>query len=171
MYEDQCWSYKLFSHCSSVLLLPKVTYVYEFNQSSIVNTTFSSGNADKVIWSYTVSANIMLNNPPAPSRYNVNTTVDYMLFVCYFLMSGVDLLSRYNTSEKTAREFLEVRKRLICRSVRYGRLLLTIFFLLLFRPFCHFQKVLIFRRYYNKIEFCVNKVGHLTDFLHNKYRV
>ena len=82
LYEDQAWSYELFSHISSVLLLPQVTYVYENNPSSIVNTTFSLEKADKTIWSYTVSCNRMMDSPPLADRYSRNLTVDlrYTIF-------------------------------------------------------------------------------------------
>jgi glycosyltransferase involved in cell wall biosynthesis len=55
IYEDQCWSYELFSHVSSVLMLPKVTYVYENNPMSIVNTSFTPERSDLVLKSYAIS--------------------------------------------------------------------------------------------------------------------
>lgn len=171
LYEDQSWSYHLFSRLSSVLLLPKVTYIYEYNPSSIVNTAFSSDKADKVVWSYTVSINYMLDNPPTPVRYARNMTVDYLLFMVNFLMNGVDVLSRCQISPATSRGFRTVRIRLLTRSLRYGRLLLSCFFLLLFPPLCYLQRFRVFRRHYYDMESVMNKLCHLTDFLHRKDRV
>lgn len=171
LYEDQAWSYELFSHLKSVLLLPEVTYVYENNPSSIVNTAFSLEKADKTIWSYTISCNHMLDNPPQPDLYSQNITVDYLLFMTNFLMNGVDVLSKYPVSGIVAKDFRTVRLRLLRHSLHYGRLLLSFFFLLLFPPFSYVQRLAIFRHHYYDLESSVNIVAHLTDFLHKRFRV
>lgn len=171
LYEDQLWSYELFSHLSSVLLLPRVTYIYENNPLSIVNMTFTQERADLVIRSFAIGINRMLDNPPVPDHYKRNLTVDYLLFMMNILMSGVDLISRYQVSEATEESFRDVRVKLLSRSVKYGRLLLSIFILLLFPPLYYVQRFHIFRCHYYHIEVCVNKVCHLTDFLHSKKRL
>ena len=168
LYEDQCWSYQLFSKVSSVLLLSQVTYVYEYNPNSIVNTTFTYGNADKAVWSYTVSINKMLDCPPDPFSFHKNLTVDYLLFMANFLMNGVDVLSRFNISEEIAHNFFLVRIRILMLSLRNGRLMLACFFLLLFSPFSYVQKFRFFRHHYYDLESIVNKICHLTDFIHRK---
>ena len=171
LYEDQCWSYQLFSEISSVLLLPRMTYVYEHNKNSIINTTFTSGNADKVVWSYTVGINKILNNPPSPKKFCTNLTPQYLLFMLYFAMNGVDVLSRFPISTDIAKEFRKTRKALWARSLRYGRLLISCLCLLMFDPFSVVQKLKVFRRHYNDIESVINRLSHLTDFMHNKNRI
>ena len=171
LYEDQCWSYQLFSVISSVLLLPRLTYVYENNLNSIVNTTYTSGNADKVVWSYSVSINKMLNNPPSPKKFCTNLTPQYLLFMLYFAMNGVDVLSRFPISTDIANQFRETRKALLARSLRYGRLLISCFCLLMFYPFSVVQKLKAFRHHYYDIESVINRMSHLTDFMHNKNRI
>ena len=171
LYEDQCWSYQLFSCVSSVLLLPRVTYFYEYNQQSIVHTTFTSGKADLAVKSYTISINKMLDNPPVPAKYKKNLTVDYLLFMVNFLMNGVDVLSRFNISDRVADGFLKVRLRLLFRSLSYGRLLLSFFFLLLFPPLSYMQKVRFFRHHYYDLELIVNRCCHVTDFMHRRKRI
>lgn len=168
IYEDQCWSYLLFSKVSSVLLLSQVTYVYEYNPNSIVHTTFTLGNADKAVWSYTVSTNRMLDTPPDSGSFQKNLTVDYLLFMASFLMNGVDVLSRFKISDDIAHDFLLVRTRLLKRSLKNGRVMLTCFFLLLFSPFSHIQKIRFFRHHYYDLESVVNKICHMTDFIHCK---
>ena len=170
IYEDQCWSYQLFSTISSVLMLPMVTYIYEYNVNSIVNTTFSLENAEKAVRSYTISVNKVLDNPPHNKKYRRNLTVDYLLFMTYFLLNGVDIQAQFSISKDVARDFLNVRKKLLYRCARNGRLLLFCFFLLLFPPLSRIQELKMFRRHYDQIEFVVNRLSHLTDFLHNKNR-
>lgn len=171
LYEDQCWSYQLFSQISSVLLLPHLTYVYEHNQNSIVNTTFTSGNADKVVWSYTVSINKLLDNPPSPNRYKTNMSPSYLLFMLHFAMNGVDVLSRFPIASEIAKDFLDMRLSLLTRSLRYGRLLISCFCLLAFYPFSFVQKLRLFRHHFYDIESVINRLSHLTDFMHNKIRI
>lgn len=168
LYEDQCWSYLLFSKLSSIVLLSQITYVYEYNPNSIVHTTFTIGNADKAVWSYTVSTNRMLDTPPDPSSFQKNLTVDYLLFMASFLMNGVDVFSRFKISGDIAHDFLLVRARLLCRSLKNGRVMLACFFLLLFSPLSHIQKFRFFRHHYYDLESVVNKICHMTDFIHPK---
>lgn len=171
VYEDQCWSYQLFSQISSVLLLPRLTYVYEHNQNSIVNTTFTSGNANKAVWSYTVSTNMMLNNPPSPRKYSINMTPQYLFFMIHYAMNGVDVLSRFSISADIAKDFRRTRLALLTRSLRYGRLLIFCFGLLMFWPFSLAQKLKVFRHHIYDIELVISRLSHLTDFLHNKNRI
>lgn len=166
LYEDQAWSYLLFQHLSSIVLLPQVTYIYEYNQQSIVNTSFTQEKADRVLRSYSVSVATMLDNPPGGKRYRRNMTADYVLYMSNPLMNGVDVLMHCPISPDTAKQFRQIRKRVFFYSLRCGRLLLTIFLLLLFSPFYNIQKMGIFRRHYYEIESTVNWLSHLTDFLH-----
>ena len=138
--------------------------------NSIVNTTFSLQNAEKAVRSYTISINKVLDNPPHNKKYRRNLTVDYLLFMTYFLMNGVDIQAQFSIPKDVARDFLDVRKRLLYRCARNCRLLLFCFFLLLFPPLNRIQKLKLFRRHYDQIELAVNRLSHLTDFLHNKNR-
>ncbi len=171
LYEDQPWSYKLFSYLKSILLLPKVTYIYVYNPSSIINTTFYAEKAEKVLYSYAVGINSMLDAPPTPEKFSKNLTVDYLLFMANFLMNGVDILSRFHISKDIAQLFWNVRKRLILQSLRYFRILPSFFLLLLFSPFYYIQRWSYFRRHYYIIETVTIKLSHLTDSIHNRYRL
>lgn len=171
LYEDQSWSYLLFSNITSVLLLPRVTYVYEYNMSSIVNTSFTIEKAETVIRSYTANSNMILQKPPSAKKYCDNLAVDYLLFINYFLMNGVDIQSRFQITKRSLNAFRKVRWELIRRSVLYGRIFLTCFFFVLFPPLCYLQKLRLFRHHYYSIEAVMNRFCHLFDFMHNKNRL
>ena len=171
LYEDQCWSYELFSHLSSVLLLPEVTYIYENNPSSIVNSTFTPELSDLVLKSYVVSTNKILDNPPCHQNYKTNMAVDYLLFIMHFMMNGLDVMSRCTVSTIATKNFRVVRKRLFIRSIKYGRLVISCFLLLLFPPLSNLQKMRFFRRHYYGLEFAVNRFCHIMDPLHCKDRI
>ena len=106
--------------------------------------------------------------PPNPVRFNRNMVVDYLLFMGNYLMNGVDVLSRFPMTTVTGKAFYAVRLKLLLRSLRYGRLLLSCFLLVLFSPLCYLQKLRFFRRHYYNMESVVNIIAHLTDFLHRK---
>lgn len=171
IYEDQPWSYQLFLLTRNILLLPRLTYVYEYNPTSIVNTTFSERRATHVLQSYSTSVNFMLDHPPVGSKYSRNIAADYLLFLSSFLMNGVDVLHHTNTDKDTARRFRSVRLRTLRRSLSYGRVLLSLFLLVLFPPLCFMQKFKWFRWHFNDIQAIVSKVSHMTDFLHRKSRL
>ncbi len=167
IYEDQCWSYQLFStNISSVLMLPQVTYIYEYNLNSIVNTTFSIENAEKAVRYYTISINKILYNPHQNKKYQCKLKVDFLLFMMYFFMNGVDIQTQFPISKDVACDFLNVRKRLLFRCIRNGRFILFCYFLFLFPPLSKIQKLKVFRRHYDQIELLVNRLCHITDFLH-----
>lgn len=168
IYEDQYWSYKLFSHLSSILVIPNVTYVYENNPYSIINTTFTAEKGEITLKSYTISINKMLDNPLCYKRFSKNLTVDYILFMMNFLMNGVDVHSRCPVSSETSKAFIRAKRRILLRSMKYCRIVLSCFILLLFCPFSYLQKIRFFRHHYYDIESFVNRICHLTDFLHRK---
>lgn len=171
LFEDLLWSYQLFSYLQSVLLLPKVTYIYEYNQSSIVNTAYTPRKADMVVKSYVIIVNTGLDNPPSLERYRQNMTVDYLLFFMTYLMNCVDYLSKCQISSDNVRKFRSVKLRFLCRSMSYGRILLSCFCLLLFPPLSYLQKWYFFRHHYYDLEAIVNRICHLTDFMHRKRRI
>lgn len=171
LYEDQSWSFELFTRLSTVLLLPRTTYVYDYNQQSIVNTTFSEGKASLVLKSYTVSTCYMLDNPPDGRAFRINIAADYLLFMAGFLMNGVDVCSQQSVTARAAQDFHAVKLRLLRRSLRYGRLLVAVFLLLLFRPLSYVQKWRTFRHHYHELEAGVNRLAHLADILHRRHRL
>jgi len=171
LYEDILWAYQLFSCLSTILLLPMVVYNYEYNPESIVATTFTKEKADRVISSYTISANLLLDTPPDGALYKQNLAVDYLLYICGFLMRGVDIMSRCEVSDEVSHSLQRAKFRLLFRSLRYGRPLVSCLVLLQCHPFGILQRFRFFRQNYYKLERGIGKLAHLTDFLHNKNRV
>lgn len=171
IYEDQAWSYQLYGCCSSVLLLPEITYDYEDIPQSIIHTAYSSGKAEQTLYSFVASARLMMDNPPDSHLYQRNMAVDYLLFMIHVLMNGADVLLQAPVSNAVANEYRKVRRQLLMRSLRWGRLLVACFCLLLYNPFTRLQRWHFFRSYYYTFESIVNRIAHLTDFLHNRHRL
>lgn len=168
LYEDESWSFKLFSNVNSVLLLPQLTYSYEYISTSIVNTTYTIEKSSVVVHSFSMSANYIMDNPPSFCQYYHNLTVDYLLFVSNIIMRGMDVISKCTTTSEAISELQLSRGRLMSLALRNGRLLVACFLLLLYPPFTSFLRMSLFRKHYFDIEATVNRLAHFTDFLHRK---
>jgi hypothetical protein len=158
----------VFQHLKSVLLLPQVSHVYEYNPASIVNTTYSSGTPNRVLTSFGIICNHLLDCPPDASAYRRNMTVDYLMFINNILMGATDVLLNCDVSNSAKQGIFKARRRLMCRTIKYGRLLLAVFFLLLFPPFNSVQRIRAFRHHFYLMSKVVNAIGHTTDWLHGK---
>ena len=169
IFEDQSWSFYLFDSLSSVLLLPDVTYFYRNNNNSILQTSHTLAKADHVARSYTRNVIEMLRRPPTAERYDRNVTPDYLAFMANSLMKAVDFSSSFQLTTETNRLIKQTRRNLMLRTLRYGRLLLVAFMLLLFPPLSMLQRWSVFRHNYYRFETIVLRLSHLTDFLHRKY--
>ena len=86
LYEDVTWSYKLYSSVSSVLIVPGLTYMYEYNPSSIVHT--SSERSNRMVWSFTFISDKILKNPPVINGKKTFFTAHH-LFVHYWLLQAI----------------------------------------------------------------------------------
>ncbi len=165
IFEDMTWSYWVFSHITSVLLLPKVTYVYEYNPCSITNSAISAEKLDRSLYSYVVSCDLLLNTPPDSSKYRCDMTVDYLLFINNILMRASDLL-HLGCAKSNIKYYCLIRRKLMLRTLAKGRLILSIFFLLLFPPFSYMKRFKWFRHHHKVMERIVGKISHVADFIH-----
>lgn len=165
-YEDQLWSYLLSYNIQSVLVLPRVTYVYENNPGSIVNTTLTPVKAPKVVESYLLMSNRILDNPPDSERNHCCVTVDYLLFVGQILMNASDVLPYVGGKSDNIKQFRLTRGRLMQCTLSEKRMLLAAFFMLLYSPWSNLKRWAWFRHHYHHFEQIVGKISHLTDFMH-----
>ena len=168
LYEDQSWSYHLFSVVSSVLLLPQVTYIYEWNDSSIVHAQLTLERVDKIINSYIISTRWLLQHHPIAQQYAGNMAVDYLMFIANYLQNAIDIAQRNKVSPDVLRHLRTVKTALLLRSLRYGRMLVTLFLLTLFWPLRLLQWLFNYRHHYYETEWVVNRLAHLADPLHRK---
>lgn len=105
IYEDIPWSYEVFSHCTSVLILPYDTYSYEYVETSLVHTIFRTDKAEGVIKSCIGVANKMLDNPPSMAIFSKSIQVEYLLCIAVPINQGVDVLMRCQIPNNT-KDFL-----------------------------------------------------------------
>lgn len=166
LYEDILWSYFVFRNLTSVLVLPEVTYVYEYNPSSIVNAIYTREKVEKVLGSYIMICNKLLDSPPASDNSNIDFTVDYLLYIENVLMMAIDMFLKYGSSSESKIALYGVRRRLITRAITSCRLFLFLFFLLLYSPLNNLLNFSFFRKNYYKLTKIINRLAHLTDPFH-----
>ena len=148
--EDLLWSYFVFYYAQGVLVVPQITYIYEDNPTSIMNTT--SDRIVQRIQSRICICNKILNSPPELS------IIDYYMYVFYILVRAINLFEQ-NSTDNLVRvcggELFELRDRVL-KEVFHKRLyLLYVFFLTAKKPLYALSKCRWYRRYYDRIAKCI----------------
>ena len=86
VFEDIQWSNRLFHCINSILVLPDVTYIYEYNPTSTMNTTHI--NATKSIRSFVRVFTDLLNTPESA------VYVDHKMFIFHYILNAMDILQK-----------------------------------------------------------------------------
>lgn len=142
--EDLLWSYLVFLHANRVLVLPKITYLYEDNPGSIMNT--SSQKMALVIKSRTIICNQIIENPPKI------LTSEFFMYFFYVLLRAVDLYERNSEALSYLKDDLyDIRGRFLKLTRKKRYFILYLFFLITVKPFYHILSFSLVRRYYDKI--------------------
>lgn len=154
--EDFLWSYMLFLNANKVLVLPHVTYIYENNPESIVNT--ASKKIALTVQSRIIICNSILKNQPS---YFVP---EYYMYVFFILTRAVDLFERNSTSIQELKDDLyKLRNTFLVRVRKDGFISLYLFFLTSVKPFYYISSLRMYRRFYDNI---AKSVLSLTHFFH-----
>lgn len=156
LYEDVTWSYKLYSTASSVLIVPGLTYMYEYNPSSIVHT--SSERSNRMVWSFTFISDKILKTPPVINGKKSFFTAHH-LFVHYWLLQAIDLYERYGAEQDTVRKLNSVKRALLKDAICHVRPFMALFFLIMFFPFTILLRSRLFRSNLDRINRVVYKLS------------
>jgi Glycosyltransferases involved in cell wall biogenesis len=154
--EDLLWSYLLFLNANKVLVLPRVTYIYEDNPGSIVNTT--SKKIALTIQSRIIICNTILKNQPS------FFIPEFYMYVFFILTRAVDLFERNLSSVQELKDNLyRVRDTFLIRVRKDGYYIQYLFFLTSVKPFYYISNLKFYRRFYDNI---AKSVLALTHFFH-----
>ena len=143
--EDLLWSYLLFQHSKTILLLPYVTYIYEAdNPGSITNTP--DKRIQKIITSRLTICNKILSSPPQ------NLIEDYYTYLFFCFMRGLDLYEKNRKGLYQYKdELYSIRDRLLNDVKNRKFYVLYLFFLTSVKPFYYVTYLNLFRKYFNAI--------------------
>lgn len=158
--EDVLWSYKQYSTSNSMVLIPDVTYIYEYNPQSIVNTTVQKAhkNIDSFLY---ISANLM--NEPYQGHF-----VDFMLFTFSYIVKALFLMQTYGATNEQKERFCFVRKKIIISALKRRRIILCSFFLLLYKPLSLLLNYSFFRNLYDRQSKIIALLAKYFNFAHKK---
>ena len=143
VYEDILWSYQLYRHVSAILILPTITHFYEYNQNSI--TKLSPQRVELHVRSYTKVCIGMLK-----TDYERSLFVEQHLFIFWALLSAIDYNNQYASAiqARTKALLCKAKRLLMGKALKRGRIVLAVFFLIMYRPFSKVMQAKAFRRYY-----------------------
>ena len=152
--EDLLWSYMAFLNAKKVLVLPRVTYIYEDNPCSILNT--SSKKISLIIKSRIIICNKILNSPPRL------VCLEYYLYLYYIFIRGLDLSEQQNPKDGELQNNLAAIRNRLLHEVKEKRFyLMYLFFLTSKKPFYYVYSIKLYRRYYDNIAKCILKISKL----------
>ena len=154
--EDLLWSYLIFLHAKSVLIIPKVTYLYrKDNPNNITNT--SEERISQIIKSRTLSCKKILDNPP---HY---PWPEYYTYVFYVLLRGIYLFENNIKKEEFRSALYSQRERLLKEVKKQRYYILYLFLLTSVKPFFYLTKLRFYRRYFDRIsKILVSWTNHLN---------
>ena len=155
LYEDMPWTYKLITVMSSMLVLPSNTYVYEYNENSIMNTTEEKIN--KVVYSFCYIINYILDNIIKEIRS------DCRIYCFGILLRTVDMVSQFSCSGEMDRLLHKVKVRLVKEALCSGRLLLSLFFITGFKPIVSIYKIPVVRNQYHRMTVIYGRIERFLD--------
>ena len=145
--EDLLWSYFVFLNARNILVIPMITYIYENNPGSIVNTTTEK--LSLVVNSRMIICNKIMDSPPK------ELCREYYIYIFFILIRAIDLYeSNADVLHSLKYNLFSVRNRLLNNVWKNSNYLLIPFFLISIKPFYYITKLRLFRRYYDRIAKC-----------------
>ena len=158
LLEDELWSYELFNVISSVVLIPDVTYYYEQNVDSIMN---SSSNLIRRAEGCHIIVSSMLNS------LCHDLYVDRFFWGINMYMNSEAIIRTGGLTGEIASKNKQLRSMMLSRSLKDCRLFIILFMLLTAQPpFNWLIRFKWFRHKYNKVRAVFRRFALLFDFLH-----
>lgn len=148
IYEDIPWMYKLLNQISAIMILPNLTYIYEFNPTSIIHTI--EKRSTNIIKSFAYICSMLIDNPPKVNDKIVHY-VAHRLFILHWMLFALDIKEKYGIDEQTSHALKCVKRKLLIGSLKKGHILLALFMLTLFNPVRLLLKFRFFRTNVDRI--------------------
>lgn len=157
LQEDILWTFHLYRCTTQMAFVPEVTYQYCDNEGSIMN---SKRNISSFADSYCVILSEIYD------YIGQTNYVDIMVFSLRLLYRGIDYASQPNVNIKYLKQLKIIRNKLLYRTLKDGRIVLSTAFLLLYKPFCFIKHWRLFRRYFDHWINAVRLLATFFNFLH-----
>ena len=149
------WTYDLIMAMSSMLVLPNITYIYENNESSTMNST--KQNINKEIFSFCYIINYFLDKIFNDVRSNCR------IYCFGILLRIIDSSLKYNCSSDMKIMLSQTKRRLVKEAFLSGRLLMALFFMTSLEPLVMIYKFRFVRSCYHKVTVIFGKIEGFLD--------
>lgn len=158
LYEDVLWSYRQYTTSKSVVLIPDVTYVYEYNPQSIVNTTIQKiqNNINSLLY----IPDHLLKEP-----YQGHI-IDFTSYTFTFFVGALYLMLTFGETPEQKAYFKAIRQKIITKTIKNRLIFLSLFFLILYMPFSLLLKNSQFRHIYDKLLKVATHLEKATTIIH-----
>ena len=143
IHEDVLWAFHMFEAIDSLAIIPDITYHYEENPHSIVNTK------KKDYTPYVKSLLFIIND--IYERFHHELYVDNMLYLMTSMILLIENVYKYKCPQELVDEVKALRSKIQKKSLKDGRILLSLFGLLMYSPYRNVFKLHLFRASYNKL--------------------
>lgn len=163
IYEDIPWTYRVMSCLSSVLLVPGLMYLYEYNPSSIIHTTPQK--AESMISSFTFICDYLQKNPPKDDSKN-GLLIAHRIFLYHWMTVLLEAQNKFGVGKEVSGKISQIKKNMLVDAIKHCRVLLALFLLTLFAPFTKLLKFRFYRSNMNRIEKAAYLLLNSVEKLH-----
>ena len=140
-------------------LLPNITHYYEYNPTSI--TKLSSQKVELHVKSYTIVCIEILK-----TDYEHSLFIQQHLFILWAILCAIDFDNKYTIQGHTKKLLSKTKKLLMGKVLTKGRIILALYFLIMYQPFSKILQIKAFRRYYIHLSNSVGRIASLFNWLH-----
>lgn len=160
LHEDLLWSLQLFLHIYFFYFVPEVTLYYEINPRSIMTDQTKSEA------SFLTHHLIIIDE--SLKCFRNDHCVSNSLYILSELLIVLDCLWKdINAVDEDSQEkIFEYRRVLYKMSLSNHRFILSLFELVMYKPFGYLLKFRFFRKNFHKMKIVVYKVSSFFDFAH-----
>ena len=148
--EDMPWCYRLYSKLNSMVVLPDVTYIYEDNTGSFMNTTGEK--IDGIVHSFCGIIRYIQDH------IYEKVWVDSMIYCYSILLRTMDNASRYGCSKSVRKEMNSIKRQLFYKALRSWHIFMALFFLTAFKPLSYIYKFSWVRKKYDKLAMIISVI-------------
>ena len=156
LYEDAIWTYNLYSHISSILIVPVITYVYVDNSKSLMHTSKQQSN--KLVDSLILVSDFAFRNPLMINGKVIHYAA-HRLFVARWLMKAIYEKENHHIDSNLDQTLFALRNALLLDAVKHIRPFLALFFLIMFVPLKSLLGLQWFRSKFYLLEKLVYKIS------------
>ena len=156
LYEDAIWTYNLYSHISSILIVPVITYVYVDNSISLMHT--SKLQSSKLVDCLIMVSDFVFKHPPIINGKAIHYAA-HRLFVAHWLMKAIDAKDNHQNVSNLDHIFYSIRNALLWDAFKHVRPFLALFFLIMFIPLKSLFGIQWFRSKFYLLEKLVYKIS------------